>query len=113
METINSPQYENEQSVSEVFAKKSKKKTIVIVATVATVVVIIASLSIIFYSMNCNSSNPTDTEVTKTQDTLGQAETVFREVTFPNITSRGVEPFVKGALLSDIPPKGDYYDTVI
>lgn len=45
------------------------------------------------------------------QDSIQETETV--EITYPNITAQGVEPFLMGSSMFGIPCKGNYYDTIL
>lgn len=45
------------------------------------------------------------------QDSIQEEEIV--EIVYPNITEKGVEPFLIGASMFDIPCKGNYYDTIL
>lgn len=45
------------------------------------------------------------------QDSIQETETV--EITYPNITVQGIEPFLMGSSMFDISTKGSYYDTII
>ena len=90
----------NEQGIDGIKEKDVKKRWIIIAAIVA-----LSAVAIIIALLTAHKS-----------DVLGSdgMSLISKKpnVMLPSITNNGVEPFVLGRSFMDIPPKGEYYDTI-
>ena len=99
METINSPQHE--EQIQNPTIRSGKKTLIAVIVSIAVAIAIVISC-IIYFRGDRNSL-----------DTVAQERNIVPEIIYPIITERGVEPFCLGTSISDIPCKSTWYDTII
>ena len=97
-------------------SKKTRKK--IMIAVIAFAIVIITAITVTYaVSWRYYFRKDKETRETIVQDTVVKTDETIEEtiedIVFPYLTNRGVAPFLIGASSSNIPLKGDYYDTII
>lgn len=85
-----------EQAKDNIKEKGAKKPWVIIAAIVA-----ILAVGIIIFLLAARKS-----------DTSRAYDEPLSSITFPKIANDGVEPFTLGRFITDIPSKGEYYDTI-
>lgn len=89
-------------TISSSQSKETKKRK----PTWVWTLIIVASLLIVGgIVILCFTGKSSDSDIVQVEETS--------QVSFPNITAQGVEPFVVGSSMYDIPAKGAFYDTIL
>ena len=79
--------------------EKKRMPTWVWISIVAAVLLVVGTIVFLCFNGKSSGSDAVQEEVA--------------QISYPNITERGVEPFLLGSSMIDIPAKGAFYDTIL